>query len=189
MSLRTNIHALCFSHLTDTPLGLASAPPLIRQLEAAIKPDKGGGKSSGNGKGDLINMTALKLWEEIAADIGIHTMEAGLPTHQDRILMLKGWTAMEDDAEYGDFMEHLTLDWCDMITALLSPLKPYHPAHPCPSCGLRFHGEDNAPPLNVHYLGPDGHPMHPHDWRMECANCGSEWSGDTLGAVAKAMSA
>lgn len=189
MSLRTNLHALTSDHLTDTPLGMATAPPLILQLEAAIKPDKGGGKANGNSKGDLINLTALSLWEEIAADIGIHTMEAGLPTSQSRIEMLKGWAAVEDDPDWGDFLMHVTTDWVDRIEALLSPLKPYHPARPCPACGIEFHGEDRTPPLNVHYLGPDGQPMHPHQWRMDCANCGATWSGDTLGAVAKAMSA
>lgn len=189
MTLRSNIHALTSDHLTDTPLGLATAPPLIRQLEAAIKPNKATSGGGASGKGDIINMTALALWEEVAADIGIHTMEAGLPTSQDRIEMLKGWSALEDHPDWGDFLMHVTLDWCDRIAALLSPLKPYHPSGPCPSCGIEFHGEERTPPLNVHYLGTDGHQLHPHEWRMDCANCGATWSGDTLGAVAKAMSA
>lgn len=189
MTLRSNVHALTTDHLTDTPLGLATAPPLIRQLESAIKPNKGGGGSGSGKRADIIDMTALALWEEIAADIGIHTMETGLPTSQDRIEMLKGWVALEDDPDWSDFLTHATLDWCDRITALLSPIRPYHPSEPCPSCGLRFHGEDNAPPLSVHYLGADGKITHPHQWRMECESCGAEWSGDILGKIARAMSA
>lgn len=189
MTLRSSIHALCNSHLTDTPLGLASAPPLIRQLEAAIKPSGRGAAAGGSGRGEVINLTALALWEEIAADIPIHTMEAGLTPSPDRIETLKQWADLEHSSKWGVFMEHLTLDWCDRIAALLSPLKPYHPAHPCPACELRFHGADNAPPLSVHYLGPDGKQLHPDQWRMDCDACGAQWSGDTLGMVAKAMSA
>lgn len=189
MTLRSNIHALTTDHLTDTPLGLATAPPLIRQLEAAIRPSGRGAAAGGSGRGEVINLTALALWEEIASDIGIHTMEAGLPTSTNRLDMLKGWATLEGDPDWSDFLQHVTLDWCDRIQALLSPLKPYHPAHPCPSCGLRFHGDDNAPPLNVHYLGEDGQAMHPHQWRMECSACGAEWEGKVMGEIAKAMSA
>lgn len=189
MTLRTTIHALTADHLTDTPLGLATSPPLLRQLEAAIRPNSGGGKTGKGGTGSIIDMTALALWEEINADIGIHTIEAGLPTHPDRIEILKGWTSLEGDPDWGDFLHHVCTDWCDRITALLSPLKPFHPSSPCPACGARFHGEDRTPPLNVHHIGPDGHQLHPEQWRMDCAACGATWSGDTLGMVAQAMSA
>ena len=189
MSLSTHIHTLTAPHLTSTPLGIEREPALIVQLEAAIKPDKGGGKSNSNGKGDLINFSALALWEEITADVGIHTMEAGLHTYPDRLAMLRGWTVLEGDSEWGDFLEHVCLDWIDRIRALLSPIKPYHPATPCPACGVQHHGEDRTPPLNVHHIGTDGRQLHPHEWTMDCAACGAQWQGDTLGLVARAMSA
>jgi hypothetical protein len=187
MTLRTNIHALTRDHLTTTPLGPAAAPPLIRQLEAAIRPNKGGGGSGGSKPGDVIDMTALALWEEIAADIGIHTQEAGLTPRQNRIEALQQWEMMDSDDDWAEFLTHVTQDWIDRIQALLSPVRPYKPSQPCPSCGLRFHGEDNQPPLNVHYLGQDGKITHPHQWRMECNACGSEWEGKTLGQIAHAM--
>lgn len=188
-SLRTSIHALTSDHLTTTPLGTATAKPLMVQLEQAIKPDKGGGQANGNGKGDLINLTAMALWEEIASDIAIHTIEAGLTPKPDRIESLRQWATMEDDMEWGDFLARVALDWCDRIAAMLSPIKPFHPAQPCPACGQMFAGDDRAPSLSVHHLGPDGKQLHPEAWVMDCLACDSSWSGDTLGAMAWAMSA
>lgn len=189
MSLRSTVHQLTADHLTHTPLGYATAPPLLSQLEAAIKPSGRGAAAGGSGRGEVINLTALALWEEIAADISIHTQEAGLTPKPDRIETLKLWTIMDSDDDWNEFLTHVTQDWCDRITALLSPMKPYHPSQPCPSCGLKFYGDENTPPLSVHYLSPDGEQLHPEQWKMECAACEAEWEGDTLGHVARAMSA
>jgi len=189
MTLRANVHALTRDHLTNTPFGPAKAAPLIRQLEAAIKPNKSTSGGGASGRGEVINLSALALWEEIAADIGIHTIEAGLTPKPDRIESLRQWEMLDGDPDWADFLEHVTLDWCDRIAALLSPLKPWHPAQPCPACGMRFYGEESAPTLSVHYLGSDGQIAHPETWRMDCGGCGAEWEGDSLGAVSKAMSA
>lgn len=188
MSLRTNVHGLTRDHLTTTPLGPAMVPPLLTQLEQAIKPQPSG-TGAAKGAGGVLNLTALSLWEEIAADISIHTIEAGLTPKANRHDSLRQWEAMEGDSEWGDFMEHLTLDWIDRIQALLSPVKPYHPSHPCPACGELFTGEDRSAVLSVHHIGEDGNQLHPEQWRMECASCGAEWSGKTLDMVAQAMSA
>lgn len=188
MTLRSNIHVLCRDHLTTTPFGTVMAVALLTQLEQAIKPQPSG-TGAAKGGGSVLNLTALALWEEIAADIGIHTRESGLTPNPDRREALIQWEAMEDDSAWGDFMEHATLDWIERIEALLSPIKPYHPSHPCPACGVEFHGEDRTPPLNVHHIGPDGKQLNPEAWIMECVACDAQWSGKNLDMIAQAMSA
>lgn len=184
MSLRDNVHRLARQHMTTTPKGYTKAEPLLDQLDAAIRPDKGGGKSGGSGRGDIINMSALKLWERICGDIDVHSREHGLTVYRDRKQTILQWENLDDGDQ---FFEHATLDWCDAIDAMLSPIKPWHPDGRCPACHQRYYLDDEdtrKPVFSVHYLGPDGHPLHPDQWRVECGGCSAEWTGTRVKQVA-----
>lgn len=170
--------------MTTTPLGYAKAAPLMDQLDAAIKPNQGGDNSGGGGGGDIINMSAMKLWERVAADIDIHSAENGMTTYWDRKATLQQWETWDDDDQ---FFEHMTLDWCDSIETLVSPIKPWHPDGRCPACGQRYYVDDERtrkPVFSVHYLGANGHPMHPDEWRVECGGCAAEWAGTRVQHIA-----
>lgn len=187
MSLAGNVGKLTDYHPMLLEIGdrdvFVKCAPLLDQLQAAIYPNKRGG-AGGSGGGDPLNLTAFKLWEEVHGDIVIHTQDMGLPLLEDDKAALRQWATI-DDAD--QFFEHVTLDWCDKISDLVSPIKPWHPQTPCPACQQRFYLSDDdirKPVLSVHYLSRSGSMLHPEQWSADCGRCGAQWVGKEVQAIA-----
>ena len=81
--------------------------------------------------------------------------------------------------EWANYLEGVTLSWCDKIEALLVQKRsPYRPHAPCPACGQRFTGPENTPALNVIYWDNENERFLPSDeWCAGCENCGAAWVG------------
>jgi hypothetical protein len=186
-TLRDNIHRLTREHLTRVDGELVTRPALLDELEQAIHPNAAGG-STGSAKLRLpIDEKALALLQDIIRSAREHQHEL-IPSFRGTLVqIIQSWGVEDINGEWMKFLEHVTLEWCDKIEALLNPPRPWRPSQPCPSCGQRFHGEERTPTLAVYFRDEHGDQMHPKKWRMVCAACEAEWAGDDLGVIAHAI--
>lgn len=186
MTLADNIHRLTRGHLSGVTDGVHRVPSLLDQLEAAFTPDLRGGASSSSARAKIpINATAVSLWQDIEREAVEHQTELIGTSSRNVRAVIRSWVSV--NPEWETFLTEATGRWCEQIEKLISPVKPYHPSQPCPSCGQRFHGPERTATLSLYWLDADGNQLHPEEWAMDCAGCGAQWEGKTLGAVAWAM--
>ena len=184
MSLSDNIHRMTRPHMTRSSGGPITVPSLLDQLAAAVHPSAAGGASGGSKIRIPIDAGAMSLHQDIDREAREHHRDAfGLDKFDTLEAIIQSFNEAPSP-DWSTFLEHVTLDWVDRITALLEPAKPYRPSHACPACEQRFHGEDNAPTLAVYWRDEDGKQRHPHEWVMECGACTAQWSGKELGIIA-----
>ena len=189
MTLADNVHQLTTEHMTMSDGRPVKVPALLDRLKEAVSPNSDGGKSSGAPL--PINAGALDLECEIRREALAHHREMqGAEYHGRLIDLLKGWALIVPETEWGQFLEHVTQDWCDRIAAFLAPVKPPRRISlPCPSCGQKFAGEERAPAVRIHCWGADENMLPPGEWSAECAACGAGWNGDGIGWLARAIAA
>lgn len=189
MTLRDNIHQLTSEHLTLADRKPVKVPALLDQLEGAVT-EKRAGAAGGNGTPIPVSADALALLQDIDREARDHQYE--MVAHESRCslrTLLGMWAnGAVTTPEWEAFLEHVTLDWCDRISAMLSTAKPPRKIHrPCPACGVLYGGEERKPGLHLHCWDEDGGLAKPGDWRCECVHCGAAWDGDELGWLSRAV--
>lgn len=185
LTLSDNIFRLTRGHLTAAQGGVYRVPSLLDQLEAAFKPNNGGGAGGSAKAGLPINTTAVALWQDIEREATNYQHDLHGTSSRNVRAVIRSWVALTPSWEA--HLTEATQKWCERIETLINPIKPYHPNQPCPACGQRFHGPERSTTLSLHWMDTDGNTLHPEEWAMDCAACGAQWSGKTLGAVAWAM--
>lgn len=185
MTLASHINDLTRPHIPPGSIGGERVPPLLDQLAAAVHPSQAGGASGGSKLRIPIDSHAMSIWQDI--DHEARRYQQGMTGDTSGTLagIIQSWETL---ADLDQFLERVTLGWCDRIRELLEPRKPYRPNAPCPHCGEKFVGEERAQALAVYWRDADGNPAHPSEWTMECAACQAAWSGDDLGVIAYSMS-
>lgn len=177
MTLADNIHRLKNEHLSMADGRAVKVPALLDQLESACSSNLGAQGGGSGGKGLLVNTRAVDLHREIRRDaLAYHFEMHGYEFRGSLRGLIGSWVAPPTE-QWGTFLEHATLDWCDRIGDLLESRRPpFRPSIPCPACGQRFHGDENAPALSIEYWDHEqDKALHPHSWTAECAACGAEW--------------
>lgn len=176
-SLPQNVHQLIRVHLnTDT---MQNQLALIDQLETATTQiGNDGGRS--NEPRIPINAAAIDLQRDIRHNaINIEQQRSGDPTGGLRVI-LKQWT-LEERPDWTHYLADATQRMVDDITHLLAPPPKRRPLNaPCPSCGNKYHGEDNKPCLTAGVYAEDGILKHPADYDIHCASCDAVWEGDNM---------
>lgn len=188
MTLPDNIHQLTNQHLTRRhgrkPVRVVS---LLDQLAAAVAPSKGGGPSASGAAQLPIDTKALDKAMSIeneARDIQNEMLGVTGGTLKG---IIRSWYPQMVLPAWAEYLELITDKWVLEITQIVAPPPMYRPSAPCPHCGQRFTGDDRQPALAVTYTDETGKVLHPSAWRMVCAGCGTDWTGNQLGAIAHAI--
>lgn len=193
MTLTDNIHRLCRPHLTNHEGTLRHAPALLAELRAAVTPGNslsGGGGS--DGAPSPINLGAVdmlaKMTHDAKEDYGQIT---GYPWPGELEALLQTLSAMNLEPEWHNYLERLTLEWVDQITAFLWPVKPRRKlvGKVCPSCGYATYGEERKTCLSLGCWDTDGAMKKTGDWDVECAGCEAYWPGNKIGWLITALDA
>lgn len=194
MSLTDSIHMLTRPHLATAPDGtLRHAPALLGELRAAVTPGRnssGGGGAEGApspidlGAVDMLaTMTkdAREDYCQISGDAWSGELEA----------LLHRLAEMNLPPEWHNYLERVTVDWVDQITAYLWPVKPRRKlvGKVCPSCGFATYGDERKTTLSLGCWDSEGGMKKTSDWDVECAGCEAYWSGDKIGWLITALDA
>ncbi len=180
----TRDHPRCVGELSGTE------PPLLRLLEVAIKADTSGA-SGGSGRSVAsapLDVTALSLWEEIAAVVGSHWPGRRLPQHKNQHMIdrLTWWT---NTVAAGPNEPHLLgycTYWRTSIRELLEPAQriPLRGV-PCMSCKETWvvdttEGETTYVPALMASISE----RHLHGVQVYCLACEEAYSGLALQLLA-----
>lgn len=187
MSLAVNVNRLTREHLTTGLDGKpAKIPALLDQLDHAVTEQTTRGGAGSGGAAIPIGTGALSLRQDIDRATREHQREMNRPTDYPVAGILQSWVTIE--GEWADYLEHVTLDWCDQVAAIVNPTKPPRRLHqPCPACGVMYGGDDMRPGLQVHCWDNDGGMMAPGEWTAECIHCGAAWDNNDMAWLTRAI--
>ncbi|MDN4644941.1 hypothetical protein [Arthrobacter sp. PsM3] len=191
MSLNDNIHQLTREHLKIGPDGaLRQAPALLAELRNAVTPGNTGSAGGASGPPIPINPEAVDMLARMAGDAKADYREiTGNPWPGDLETLLQHIAAMSLAADWHAYLERLTLEWVNQITAFLWPIKPRRKltGKTCPACGLALHGDERAVCLSLGCWDDDGNLAKIGAWDIECGSCGAEWAGDQVAWLLRAL--
>jgi len=191
MSLNDHIHQLSREHLKTAPDGqLRHAPALLTELRNAITPGNSGSAGGASGPPIPINPEAVDMLGRMTMDAKADYWDiTGIAWPGTLEALLQHIATMSLEAAWHDYLERVTLEWVDQITAFLWPVKPRRKltGKTCPACGLTLHGDDRAVCLSLGCWDSDGNLAKIGDWDVACAACGAEWSGDQVSWLLRAL--
>jgi hypothetical protein len=191
MSLRDNVFQLVSEHLKTGPDNKPhKVPALLDELRAAVTPGHAGSAGGSSGPPIPINPNALDLLAEIETDARVDYLEmAGepWPGALDGLLMHIG--GMDLEPEWLAYLERVSLEWIDKITAMLWPVKPRRKlvGKVCPSCGWATYGEERKTCLSLGCWDDEGNMRAIGTWDIECASCEAGWAGDQVTFLLRAL--
>ncbi len=180
----TRDHTRTVGELTGTE------PPLLRLLEVAVKANTSGGAGGGGRSKNSapLDVTALSLWEEIAAVVGSHWPGRCLPQHKHQHLIdrLTWWTNTVAAGENEPHLLEYCTYWRAQIRELLEPAQriPLRGV-PCMSCKETWvvdekEGERTFTPA----LEASISERHLHGVKVYCLACEEAYSGLALQLLA-----
>jgi hypothetical protein len=172
------------------PFGPISVPALLDQLEALDR-SASGGRSGGMSL--PINVEAIDLMRCMEAEAREYMADLAPAFRGSLKEIILFWATEDISGEDMVFYEHVTLDWCDQIEALLMPKKPRRKLpRACPACNVLLYGEegeDRTYALSGWFWDDDENMVHPSQWDVSCAVCGAQWKGDELAWLRSAFEA
>lgn len=192
MSLTDNVHVLTRPHLTNHNGTLRHAPALLAELRGAVTPGNSLSGGGASGEPSPINLTAVDDLTAMEKDARTDYREiTGSSWAGDLESLLQHFADMRLTPEWHNYLEHLTLEWVDQITAFLWPVKPRRKlvGKVCPACTQAVYGEDRKTCLSLGCWDADGNMRKTGDWDVECSGCEAFWSGDKIGWLITALDA
>lgn len=203
MTLADNVHQLSREHLKTGPDGKPhKVPALLDELRDAVTPGHAGSAGGSDGGPPIpINPNALDLIAEIESEARRDYFEitgAYWPAAPDGLMSywpattyrLLGHLGTADlTPEWITYLDHVTLDWIDRITAMLWPVKPRRKlvGKVCPSCGWATYGEERKTCLSLGCWDDMGGMRAIGTWDIACASCEAEWVGDQVTFLLRAL--
>jgi hypothetical protein len=193
VSLKDNVHQLTSTHLRTGPDNKPhKVPALLDELRAAVTPGHAGSAGGSDGGPPIpINPNALDLLSEIETDARTDYTEITGDSWSGSLEGLLRTMAAMDEMElvWLAYLERVSLEWIDQITALLWPVKPRRKlvGKVCPSCGWATYGEERKVCLSLGCWDPEGGVLPPGQWDIECASCEAGWSGDQIAWLLTAL--
>ncbi|MFH5879772.1 hypothetical protein [Arthrobacter sp. NA-172] len=191
MSLNDNVHQLCREHLKTGPDGKPhKVPALLDDLRAAVSPGNSGASGGKGGAPSPINIDAVDMVHRITKEAETEYGEmTGLLWNGTLDELLIGIGEKVPSAEWYAYLERISLEWINAITAFLWPTRPRRrlTGKVCPSCGLSLHGDDREVCLSLGCWDEAGELAHPGQWDIECGACGAAWSGDQVSWLLRAL--
>lgn len=191
MTLRDNIHQLTDSHLRTGPDGKAhKVPALLDELRAAVTPGRNSSGGGASGPPIPIDPDALDLLAEMEAEAKKDYLDmTGVRWTKSLEALLTWITNLDLTPEWSAYLERVSLEWVDEITAYLWPVKPRRKlvGKVCPSCGWATYGEERKTCLSVGCWDSEGGQLPPGEWDIECASCQAGWAGDQIAWLLTAL--
>ena len=192
MGLTDNVHQLSREHLKTGPDGKAhKVPALLEELRNAVTPGHAGSAGGSDGGPPIpINPNALDLLCEIGRDTRRDyfeiTSEAWDSTLEE---LLQRFATMDLAADWSAYLERVSLEYIDQITAMLWPVKPRRKlvGKVCPSCGWATYGEERKTCLSLGCWDDEGGMKKVGDWDIECASCEAGWTGEQMIFLLRAL--
>jgi len=191
VSLNDHIHQLSREHLKTGPDGqLRHAPALLAELRTAVTPGNSGSAGGASGPPIPINPEAVDMLTRFTTDAKKDYTEITgqhWPGTLEALLQHFAWMDLAPD--WHAYLERITLEWVDQITAFLWPIKPRRKltGKTCPACGLAHHGDERAVTLSLGCWDDDGNLAKIGAWDIECGSCGAQWSGDQVSWLLRAL--
>jgi hypothetical protein len=191
MSLSDHIHQLTRAHLRTGPNGKAyQVPALLDELRDAVTPGQNGYGGGVSGPPIPIDPDALDLLREIEIEARRDYHEV-TPFYWDGSLeaLLQRFGTMDLTPEWRNYLERVSLEWIDRITAMLWPVKPRRKlvGKVCPSCGWATYGEERKVCLSIGCWDDNGNMRKIGDWDIECGSCEAGWAGDQVAWLLRAL--
>ena len=191
MSLNDSVHQLTSEHLRTGPDGKAhKVPALLDELRAAVTPGNSMSGGGASGPPIPINPDALDLLRKIdqTAKQDYYEM-TGVNWTKDLDRLLPWVASIDLTPEWSAYLERVSLEWIDEITALIWPVKPRRKlvGKVCPSCGWATYGEERKTCLSLGCWDDSGSMRAIGTWDVECASCEASWSGDQVSWLLKAL--
>lgn len=192
MTLKDSVHQLVNAHLKTGPDGKAhKVPALLDELRAAVTPGHDGSAGGSVGGPPIpINPNALDLLSEIEADARTdHAEMTGVHWIGSLAELLQHFAGMDLAPEWHAYIERVSLEWIDKITAMLWPVKPRRKlvGKVCPSCGWATYGEERKTCLSLGCWDDEGGMKKIGDWDIECGSCEAGWVGDQVTYLLRAL--
>jgi hypothetical protein len=191
MSLADHVHQLCREHLKTGPDGKAyKVPALLDELRNAVTPGRNSSGGGASGPPIPIDPDALDLLNEIEATAKADYREmTGTQWTKDLDRLLPWVTGLDLTPEWSNYLERVSLEWIDRITALLWPVKPRRKlvGKVCPSCGWATYGEERKTCLSLGCWDADGNMRAIGTWDIECASCEASWAGEQVTWLLRAL--
>ena len=185
------MHQLCREHLKTGPDGKThKVPALLVDLRAAVSPGNSGASGGGSGAPSPINIDAVdmihKITKEAETEYGEMTGQLWNGTLEE---LLIGIGEKIPSPEWYAYLERMTLEWVDAITAFLWPVKPRRKltGKTCPSCGQTYHGDERKVTLSLGCWDADGNMTTIGAWDIECAACEARWTGEQVSWLLRAI--
>ena len=185
MTLNDNIRRLTETHVAEYHGKSGTVPALLRQLEDAVT-DSLGAASGGGGDSLPFSEEASDLLGSITSEAREYCREHGI-VPATAVDAVRAIAAMPDPDGY---YEHATLDWCELIEALLAPVKPRRKLEgiPCPAC-TQHRTDERKAALTAGIWAPDEKFLPIGDWEVACGACGALWRGMEIGWLLVALRA
>ena len=191
MTLADHVHQLCREHLKTGPDGKAhKVPALLDELRNAVTPGNSMSGGGASGPPIPINPDAMDLLAEIEATAKRDYQEMAGVRWTKNVDALLPWIAGLDlTPEWRAYLERVSLEWIDRITALLWPTKPRRKltGKTCPSCGQTTYGEDRKVALSLGCWDDVGNMRAIGTWDIECAGCEAHWTGEQVTWLLRAL--
>ncbi|MDQ5862053.1 MAG: hypothetical protein M3536_07320 [Actinomycetota bacterium] len=184
MSLADSIHQLSREHLRTAPDGKAhKVPALLDELRNAVTPGRNSRGGGASGPPIPIDPDALDLLREIETEARRDFLEiVGAYWEGSLEDLLQRFAGMDLTPEWLAYLERVSLEYIDRITAMLWPVKPRRKlvGKVCPSCGWATYGEERKTCLSLGCWDSEGGQLPPGDWHIECASCEASWVGEQI---------
>lgn len=191
MSLRDSVFQLCSEHMKTGPDGKAhKVPALLAELRAAVTPGRNSSGGAAAGPPIPIDPDAMDLLAEIEAEAKKDYLDMTGVRWTKSIEALLPWiTNLDLTPEWSAYLERVTLEWVDKITAYLWPVKPRRKlvGKVCPSCGWATYGDERKTCLSLGCWDDAGNMRPIGTWEVECASCEARWSGDQVSWLLRAL--
>lgn len=191
MSLRDSVHQLCSEHMKTGPDGKAhKVPALLAELRAAVTPGRNSSGGGAEGPPIPIDPDAMDLLAEIETEAKKDYLDMTGVRWVKSLEALLPWMASLDlTPEWSAYLERVTLEWVDKITAYLWPVKPRRKlvGKVCPSCGWATYGDERKTCLSLGCWDDEGGMRPIGTWDVECGSCEAHWSGDQVSWLLRAL--
>lgn len=191
MTLADHVHQLCREHLKTGPDGKAhKVPALLDELRGAVTPGRNSSGGGASGPPIPIDPDAMDLLAEIEATAKRDYQEmTGVRWTKNVDALLPWITGLDLTPEWRAYLERVSLEWIDRITALLWPVKPRRKltGKTCPSCGQTTYGEDRKVALSLGCWDDDGNMRAIGTWDIQCAGCDAHWTGEQVTWLLRAL--
>ena len=177
MTLAGNVHRLTRPHLSTMGGKIATVPPMLTQLTMEGRAPS---HATSSETPLPVSVRAIALWQDMEHEARDHQYARTGDDSGGLWQIVQSWEYVADE-EWVAYLERVTLDFIDRITATIDPPRRRRPLRqPCASCGERwFYDADGqrSEAVTAWVWDEDGSVSKVETWDVKCLCCGAQWVG------------